>query len=82
MSARAGRRPPASAARALPATIRQDPAVAGHFCGGGPDSRAVGVPGVDHGVGLADLSPADRSAAEDVPARWAGQEYFTHTLGT
>ncbi|MCX3288444.1 hypothetical protein OR263_17315 [Streptomyces sp. NEAU-H22] len=82
MSAWAGRRPLASAAGALPATVRQDPAVAGHFRGGGPDSRAVRVPGVDHGVGLADLSPADRTAAEDMPVRWAGQEYFTHTLGT
>ncbi|MFF5572531.1 hypothetical protein [Streptomyces luteogriseus] len=82
MSAWAGRRPLTSAARALPATVRQDPAVAGHLCGGGPDSRAVWVPGVDHGVGLADLSPADRTATEDVLFRWAGQEYFTHTLGT
>jgi hypothetical protein len=64
-----------------PATIRQDPAVVGHFRRN-PDSRALWAPGGNHGADLADLSPADRTAAEDTPARRAGQEYFTHTLGT
>lgn len=40
------------------------------------------APGGNHGAGLADLSPADRTAAEDTLVRRAGQEYFTHTLGT
>ena len=60
----------------------QDPAVAEHFRPGGPDSRVLWVPGGNHGADLADLSPADRTAAEDMLVRWAGQEYFTHTLGT
>ncbi|MEU1570937.1 S28 family serine protease [Streptomyces collinus] len=60
----------------------QDPSVAEHFRPGGPDSRVLWVPGGNHGADLADLSPADRTAAEDTLVRWAGQEYFTHTLGT
>ncbi|MFJ4813864.1 hypothetical protein [Streptomyces sp. NPDC088801] len=77
-------RPVGPAARHGPLFVygTQDPAVAERFRPGGPDSRVLWVPGGNHGADLADLSPADRTAAEDTPARWAGQEYFTHTLGT
>jgi hypothetical protein len=60
----------------------QDPSVAEHFRPGGPDARTLWVPGGNHSVAIADLSPADRASAEDALFRWVGQEYFTHTLGT
>ncbi|MGK5692617.1 S28 family serine protease [Streptomyces sp. URMC 128] len=60
----------------------QDPSVAEHFRPGGADSRVLWVPGGNHGADIAGLSPADRASAEEALARWAGQEYFTQTLGT
>ncbi|GGW82975.1 S28 family serine protease [Streptomyces lomondensis] len=51
----------------------QDPAVAEHFRPGGPDSRVLWVPGGNHNVDIADLSPADRASAQDALFRWAGQ---------
>ncbi|MEU0194057.1 S28 family serine protease [Streptomyces afghaniensis] len=51
----------------------QDPSVAEHFHPGGADSRVLWVPGGNHGVDIADLSPADRACAEDALFRWAGQ---------
>jgi hypothetical protein len=60
----------------------QDPAAAAPFRPGGPDSRALWVPGGNHGADIADLPPADRTAAEDTLRRWAGQEFLTQTLGT
>ncbi|WP_328338127.1 aminopeptidase [Streptomyces violaceus] len=60
----------------------QDPAVAEHFRPGGADSRLLWVPGGNHSVDIANLSPADRASAEDTLSRWVGQEYFTRTLGT
>ncbi|GGS45922.1 S28 family serine protease [Streptomyces violaceus] len=60
----------------------QDPTVAEHFRPGGADSRLLWVPGGNHSVDIANLSPTDRASAEDTLFRWAGQEYFTQTLGT
>ncbi|MGX5209376.1 S28 family serine protease [Streptomyces violaceus] len=60
----------------------QDPAVAEHFRPGGTDSRLLWVPGGNHSVDIANLSPTDRASAEDTLSRWVGQEYFTQTLGT
>ncbi|MFD5128363.1 S28 family serine protease [Streptomyces olindensis] len=51
----------------------QDPSVAEHFRPGGADSRLLWVPGGNHSVGIADLSPADRAWAEGALHRWAGR---------
>ncbi|MER8222766.1 S28 family serine protease [Streptomyces sp. NPDC094143] len=48
----------------------QDPSVAEHFRPGGADSRVLWVPGGNHGVDIADLSPADRTWAQDALVRW------------
>ncbi|MGX1560744.1 S28 family serine protease [Streptomyces sp. NPDC055506] len=50
----------------------QDPAVAEHFRPGGADSRLLWVPGGNHSVDIANLSPADRASAEAALFRWAG----------
>ncbi|MGW0862764.1 S28 family serine protease [Streptomyces sp. NPDC002611] len=50
----------------------QDPAVAEHFRPGGPDSRLLWVPGGNHSVDIANLSPADRASAEETLLRWVG----------
>ncbi|MCT9143138.1 S28 family serine protease [Streptomyces violarus] len=48
----------------------QDPAVAEHFRPGGADSRLLWVPGGNHSVDIANLSPTDRASAEDALSRW------------
>ncbi|CAM5661721.1 Aminopeptidase OS=Streptomyces violarus OX=67380 GN=FHS41_003163 PE=4 SV=1 [Streptomyces violarus] len=60
----------------------QDPSVAEYFSPGGRDSGVLWVPGGNHNIEIANLSPADRASAEEALSRWAGQEYFTQTLGT
>ncbi|MGW6543979.1 hypothetical protein ACWGBH_14155 [Streptomyces massasporeus] len=62
--------PARAAATARPVTSMP---VAEHFHPGGPDSRVLWAPGGNHGAGLADLSPADRTWAQDALLRWAGQ---------
>ncbi|MET9757552.1 S28 family serine protease [Streptomyces sp. NPDC006372] len=52
----------------------QDPSVAEYFHPGGRDSRILWVPGGNHSVDIANLSPADRASAEAALHRWAGQE--------
>ncbi|MER6709839.1 S28 family serine protease [Streptomyces sp. NPDC006129] len=52
----------------------QDPSVAEHFRPGGADSRVLWVPGGNHSVDIARLSPADRAWAEDALYRWAGRK--------
>ncbi|MDQ1020064.1 S28 family serine protease [Streptomyces afghaniensis] len=51
----------------------QDPSVAEYFHPGGADSRVLWVPGGNHSVDIADLSPSDRAAAQEALSRWAGQ---------
>ncbi|MEU0389847.1 hypothetical protein [Streptomyces chartreusis] len=41
---------------------------------GVPLGRVLWVPGGNHGVDIANLSPADRAWAEEALSRWAGQE--------
>ncbi|MFF7788841.1 S28 family serine protease [Streptomyces sp. NPDC007991] len=51
----------------------QDPSVAEYFLPGGDDSHLLWVPGGNHGVDIADLSPAGRASAREALSRWAGQ---------
>ncbi|MFF0227301.1 S28 family serine protease [Streptomyces sp. NPDC004629] len=51
----------------------QDPAVAEPFRPGHRDARILWAPEAHHGAVIADLRPADRTAAVDMLTRWAGR---------